>query len=86
MIAFTSGLASLLVIAATGDQRDFPSASLPPRMIRPWPRSPEGCLFCVSWAGTASPDANSRNQTEQLLAEPEVQYSSPRSALPFAAA
>ena len=42
-------------------------------MIRPWPALPEGCLFCVSWAGTASPDANSRNQTEQLLAEPEVQ-------------
>jgi len=35
--------------------------------------APEECLGYVSWAGTATPDAKSANQTEQLLAEPEVQ-------------
>ena len=35
--------------------------------------TPEKCLFYLSWAGTASPDLTSPNQTEQLLAEPEVQ-------------
>ncbi|MHC4401033.1 MAG: DUF1559 domain-containing protein [Planctomycetota bacterium] len=36
--------------------------------------APEECLFYTSWAGTAEPDARSANQTEQLLAEPEVQH------------
>jgi prepilin-type processing-associated H-X9-DG protein len=35
--------------------------------------APEECLFYASFAGTAAPDAKSANQTEQLLAEPEVQ-------------
>jgi hypothetical protein len=35
--------------------------------------APEECLGYVSWAGTATPNAKSTNQTEQLLAEPEVQ-------------
>ena len=35
--------------------------------------APEECLLYVTWAGTAKPDAESGNQTEQLLAEPEVQ-------------
>ncbi len=35
--------------------------------------APEECLAYVSWAGTATPDAKSVNQTEQLIAEPEVQ-------------
>ena len=34
---------------------------------------PVDCLAYVSWAGTATPSAKSMNQTEQLLAEPEVQ-------------
>lgn len=34
--------------------------------------APEHCLFYLSSAGMAAPDANSGNQTEQLLAEPEV--------------
>ena len=34
--------------------------------------APEECLFYTSWAGTAQPDPNSENQTEQLLAEPEI--------------
>ena len=35
--------------------------------------APEPCLFYFSSAGTASPDPASQNQTEQLIAEPEVQ-------------
>lgn len=35
--------------------------------------APAECLFYGSWAGMAKPDPQSGNQTEQLLAEPEVQ-------------
>ncbi len=35
--------------------------------------APEDCLFYMSAAGTATPDPASENQTEQLLAEPELQ-------------
>jgi hypothetical protein len=35
--------------------------------------APEECLFYMNWAGMAKPDPASRNQTEQLLAEKEVQ-------------
>lgn len=34
--------------------------------------APAECLVYLSWAGTARPDPKSKNQTEQLLAEPEV--------------
>jgi len=37
--------------------------------------APEKCLFYASWSGMAPADAKSQNQTEQLLAEPEVQRS-----------
>ena len=35
--------------------------------------APEQCLFYLSSAGMATPDPDSSNQTEQLLAEPELQ-------------
>ncbi len=35
--------------------------------------APEECLVYASCSGMATPDAKSKNQTEQLLAEPEVQ-------------
>ncbi len=35
--------------------------------------APEECLFYTSWSGMATPDPESTNQTEQLLAEPDVQ-------------
>ena len=35
--------------------------------------APAECLFYASWAGTGTPDPASRNHTEQLLAEPEIQ-------------
>ncbi|HEV3025190.1 MAG TPA: DUF1559 domain-containing protein [Pirellulales bacterium] len=34
--------------------------------------APEECLFYYAWNGAATPDAKSKNQTEQLLAEEEV--------------
>jgi len=36
--------------------------------------APEECVFYVTWAGQAEPDPNSPNRTEQLVAEPEVQF------------
>ena len=36
--------------------------------------APAKCVLYASWAGMAEPDAESPNQTEQLLAEPEVQH------------
>ncbi|MCH5376932.1 MAG: hypothetical protein JJ992_23445, partial [Planctomycetes bacterium] len=35
--------------------------------------APESCLYFSAWAGIAKPDPTSSNQTEQLLAEPEIQ-------------
>src|SRR5688500_13464773 len=35
--------------------------------------APEDCLWYLSWAGSAKPDPASKNHTEQLLAEQEVQ-------------
>ena len=35
--------------------------------------APEECLFYYAWNGAATPDAKSKNQTEQLLAEEEIQ-------------
>ena len=35
--------------------------------------APEKCLWYYSWAGMAKADSSSKNQTEQLIAEDEVQ-------------
>jgi hypothetical protein len=35
--------------------------------------APDDCVLYATWAGMATPDPASPNQTEQLLAEPEVQ-------------
>lgn len=35
--------------------------------------APEECLFYIGWNGAGKPEAKSENQTEQLLAEEEVQ-------------
>jgi hypothetical protein len=35
--------------------------------------APDDCVLYATWAGMATPDPASTNQTEQLLAEPEVQ-------------
>jgi len=36
--------------------------------------APEECLFYAAWSGTVDPDPHSPNQTEQLLAEPEIRH------------
>jgi hypothetical protein len=36
--------------------------------------APEECLFYTTWSGMAEPDPESTNETEKLLAEPEVQH------------
>lgn len=35
--------------------------------------APDECLYYTTWSGMAEPDPDSTNQTEQLLAEPEIQ-------------
>ena len=49
--------------------------SLPPLPEDPVMASvaPDECVWYLSWSGSAKPDAASKNQTEQLLAEEEVQ-------------
>jgi hypothetical protein len=73
MVGFSSGVAAMLVSAVLGGVGlpfGVPPTPDDPVMGRV---APEQCLFYLSWAGTASPDPKSPNQTEQLLAEPEVQ-------------
>ena len=49
--------------------------AIPPGPGDPWLAriAPEECLYYSNWAGVVAPDPNSRNSTEQLLGEPEVQ-------------
>jgi hypothetical protein len=73
MVGISSGIAALLVSAVTagiGLPFGVPPAPEDPMIGRV---APEKCLFYLSWAGTGSPDIKSQNQTEQLMAEPEVQ-------------
>ncbi len=73
MTCLASSVAGLLVSAVVGGMGlplGVPPATEDPVLSRV---APEQCLFYLSWAGTASPDPKSANQTEQLLAEPEVQ-------------
>jgi hypothetical protein len=73
MVGFSSGITSLLVSAVVGGLGlpfGVPPAPEDQTMGRV---APQNCLFYLSWAGTASPDPKNDNQTEQLLAEPEVQ-------------
>lgn len=72
-VAFT-GLGKLLVLLGLGSGMGLPLGMPPlpedPVLARV---APEQCLFYASSAGTAAPDPKSINQTEQLLAEPEIQ-------------
>jgi hypothetical protein len=73
MAGLTSTVAGLLLSATLGGMGlplGVPPGPEDPMLGRV---APEQCLFYLSWAGTASPDPKSPNQTEQLLAEPEVQ-------------
>ncbi len=48
----------------------IPPAAEDPLMFKV---APDECLFYMTWAGVDDPDPESSNQTEQLMAEPEVQ-------------
>ena len=63
-------LVILLGLSGFGLPLGIPPQPEDPLMARVAPRE---CVFYTTWAGTATPDPNSPNQTEQLLAEPEVQ-------------
>lgn len=61
----------LLVLGSgTGLPLGIPPAAEDPLISRV---APEQCLVYLSWSGMAEPDPASKNQTEQLLAEKEVQ-------------
>jgi len=63
-------LLTLLLGGGTGLPLSVPPLPEEPLLARV---APEECLFYMALSGMAEPDSKSRNQTEQLLAEPEVQ-------------
>ena len=67
-----SGLAML--VALSGGHVGLP-LGMPPLAEDPVLANvaPERCLVYYSWSGVTDPDPKSKNQAEQLLAEPEVQ-------------
>jgi hypothetical protein len=74
MAGLASGVAYVLlsaVVGGVGLPFGVPPEPEDPVMGR---IAPEHCVFYATWSGTASPDLKNPNQTEQLLAEPEVQY------------
>jgi len=75
MYAVGFGLAPLMILLALGGGMGLP-LGIPPAAEDPLLAkvAPEECLYYMSWSGTATPDPNSTNHTEQLLAEPEVQH------------
>jgi len=68
------GVWELVIITVLGSGAGVP-LGVPPRAPDPMMTrvAPEQCLYFTTWAGMAEPDPQSGNQTEQLLAEPEVQ-------------
>ena len=71
MMAGPSFLSLLMVLL--GGQAGVP-LSLPPLPEDPVMArvAPADCIWYLSWSGVAQPNPKSTNQTEQLLAEPEV--------------
>ena len=72
-VSFVPGIAELIIILGLGGGFGLP-LGIPPAPEDPLMAkvAPEQCLFYTTWAGVAEPDPGSNNQTEQLLAEPEV--------------
>ncbi len=69
------GLIEMLMLIGLGGGAGLP-LGVPPAPEDPTLAriAPEQCLYYTSWAGMAEPDPASENQTEQLLAEPEVRH------------
>jgi hypothetical protein len=63
-------LTMLLLSAGAGLPLGLPPLPEDPMLAR---SAPADCIAYMSLSGTGTPDANSKNQTEQFLAEPEVQ-------------
>jgi len=68
------GFVQMLLIVLLGGGIGVP-LGVPPREPDPVlvNLAPPECLYYTAWVGTAEADAASDNQTEQLVAEPEVQ-------------
>lgn len=73
MILPFADLSSLLVLLVLTGAVPVPLGT-PPKPEDPAIAAvaPKKCLFYTSWSGRATPDPKSDNQTEQLLAEPEI--------------
>ncbi len=71
MVATTgfSFLLSLILAGQMGVPLGLPPLPEDPAMAAV---APEECLWYFTWSGVKAADAKSKNQTEQLLAEPEV--------------
>lgn len=72
---FGLGIWELLIVAlfgigGTGLPLGIPPAPEDPLLAKV---APEDCTLYLSWAGMAKPDPASKNHTEQLLAEAEIQ-------------
>lgn len=67
------GIYELLLIALMSSGVGVP-LGVPPQDPDPFMTkiAPEQCIYFATWAGMAEPDAKSANETERLLAEPEV--------------
>ncbi len=73
-VTFAAGFVQLIFLLGLGGGFGLP-LGIPPGPEDPAlaKAAPEECLFYAAWAGTAKPNAQSKNQTERLLAEPEIQ-------------
>jgi len=67
------GVMELLIVMVLGGGVGIPFG-IPPGPEDPMLAkiAPEKCIYYTTWAGMATPDADSSNQTEQLFAEPEI--------------
>ncbi len=70
------GPAEMLILLAmlgggAGLPLGVPPAAEDPMMAQV---APDECILYLTWSGIAEPDPDSSNQTEQLLAEPEVRH------------
>jgi hypothetical protein len=61
---------ALFGVSGTGLPLGIPPTAEDPLLAKV---APEDCAFYLSWSGMAKPDPASKNHTEQLLAETEVQ-------------
>jgi prepilin-type processing-associated H-X9-DG protein len=73
-VTFAAGFVQLVFLLGLGGGFGLP-LGIPPGPEDPAlaKAAPEECLFYAAWAGTAKPNPRSRNQTEQIMAEPEIQ-------------